>query len=394
MERLQFFKEDKIYGEVLEKKQPVCDLCAFAESEGVNGNVWKHYLAYRILTEENPLTLALERGERGGIVALSKGDWETLFTLFQTPLEEFFGEYASVLENYDTTAPVAGNERLADFVKKLNQCDTEEDFFLVSAEELQSGAGIFGAHHAFRLITGEGEPYLEPILSLDNRPLSHLVGYELQKKKVLDNTVAFLDGKPANNVLLYGDAGTGKSSTIKGLLADYADRGLRVIELYKHQYNAIHKVISQIENRNFKFLLYMDDLSFEEFEVEYKYFKAVLEGGLGKKPDNVLIYATSNRRHLIKETWADRNDMRERNDEINTGDTLQEKLSLSARFGLTVFYPSPGQQEYLNIVKELAARESITLPEEELNRLALQWCMRSTGKSGRTAEQFIKSLKR
>lgn len=391
---LYFFKEDKIFKDVLEKKYPMYELCAFAEAEGVHGNVWKHYLAYRILTEENPLTLALERGERKGIVTLSKTDWEMLFLLYHKPLKEYLGEFAQDLENFSATAPVTVNARLAEFVKNLDQCDNEEDFFTTSAETLQHGAGIFGAHRAFRLITGEGDPYLEPILSLDDRPLSHLVGYELQKKKVLDNTLAFLDGKPANNVLLYGDAGTGKSSTIKGLLADYADRGLRVIELYKHQYNAIHKVISQIENRNFKFLLYMDDLSFEEFEVEYKYFKAVLEGGLGKKPDNVLIYATSNRRHLIKETWADRNDMRERNDEINTGDTLQEKLSLSARFGLTVFYPSPGQQEYLNIVKELASREGITMPEEELNRLALQWSMRSTGKSGRTAEQFIKSLKR
>ena len=163
------------------------------------------------------------------------------------------------------------------------------------------------------------------------------MGYEIAKKKLIDNTEAFLNNKPANNCLLFGDAGTGKSSSIKAILNQYYDRGLRIIEVYKHQFQDLNDVIAQIKNRQYKFIIYMDDLSFEDFEIEYKYLKAVIEGGLERKPDNILIYATSNRRHLVRERFSDKED---RNDDLHTNDTVQEKLSLVSRFGVTIYFGS------------------------------------------------------
>ena len=168
--------------------------------------------------------------------------------------------------------------------------------------------------------------------------LCDVIGYESAKKKLVENTESFLNGRRANNCLLYGAAGTGKSTSVKALANHYYGRGLRIIEVYKHQLGSLRGLITRLRNRNYKFILYMDDLSFEEFEVEYKYLKALIEGGLEKRPDNLLIYATSNRRHLIRENFSDK---RERGEDMHAGDTVQEKLSLSARFGVTIFTESP-----------------------------------------------------
>ncbi len=174
-----------------------------------------------------------------------------------------------------------------------------------------------------------------------------LIGYEIQKQKIIENTEAFVAGRKANNALLFGDSGTGKSTTIKAIINEYYDRGLRMIEIYKHQFQDLSQVISQIKNRNYRFIIYMDDLSFEEFETEYKYLKAVIEGGLEIKPDNVLIYATSNRRHLIRETWTDRTDL-ENDNGMHRSDTMQEKLSLVNRFGVTINYSKPSQKKNIS----------------------------------------------
>ena len=219
--------------------------------------------------------------------------------------------------------------------------------------------------------------------------LDDLVGYENAKKKLIDNTKAFVEGKKANNCLLFGDAGTGKSSSIKAILNQYYDQGLRMIEVYKHQFQDLNDVIAQIKNRNYKFIIYMDDLSFEEFEIEYKYLKAVIEGGLEKKPENVLIYATSNRRHLIRETFKDKQD---RDEDMHTNDTVQEKLSLVARFGVTIYFGSPDKKAFQEIVRTLAIKNGISLPEEELLLEANKWELSHGGLSGRTAQQFIDYL--
>ena len=171
----------------------------------------------------------------------------------------------------------------------------------------------------------------------------------------------------------------------------YYDKGLRLIELYKHQFKDINDIIAQIKTRNYRFIIYMDDLSFEDFETDYKYLKAVIEGGLEKKPDNVLIYATSNRRHLIKETWSDRDDIKVDNG-IHKSDTMQEKLSLVYRFGVTIYFSKPDKKEFNNIVKVLADRKNINMPEEELLLEAGRWELAHGGLSGRTATQFIDYL--
>ena len=216
-----------------------------------------------------------------------------------------------------------------------------------------------------------------------------LVGSEIPKKKLIENTEAFVMGRKANNCLLFGDAGTGKSSSIKAIANQYYDKGLRIIEIYKHQFQDLNDVISQIKNRNYKFILYMDDLSFEDFETEYKYLKAVIEGGLEKKPDNILIYATSNRRHLVREKFSDKEDRR---DDLHAGDTVQEKLSLAGRFGVSIFFSAPDKKQFQQIVTTLAKRYGVAMEEEELLLEANKWELSHGGLSGRTAQQFIDYL--
>ena len=223
--------------------------------------------------------------------------------------------------------------------------------------------GKFGLHKAFRIEKNGETTEIVPITKTAHVHLDDLVGYEIAKKKLIDNTEAFVKGKRANNCLLFGDAGTGKSSSIKAILNQYYGQGLRMIEVYKHQFQNLNDVIAQVKNRNYKFIIYMDDLSFEEFEIEYKYLKAVIEGGLEKKPDNILIYATSNRRHLIRETFKDKQD---RDEDLHTNDTVQEKLSLVARFGVTIYFGKPEKKEFQQIVRVLAEKNGIQMPEEEL----------------------------
>ena len=218
--------------------------------------------------------------------------------------------------------------------------------------------------------------------------LNDLVGYEIQKKKLLDNTVAFVEGRKANNVLLYGDSGTGKSTSIKAIVNEFYDQGLRMIEIYKHQFKDLSNIIAMIKNRNYRFIIYMDDLSFEEFEIEYKFLKAVIEGGVETKPENILIYATSNRRHLIKENWSDRNDVVQENG-MHQSDTMEEKLSLVNRFGVKINYSKPMKKEFNHIVLELAHKNNIEMDEKELLLEANKWELSHGGTSGRTAQQFI-----
>ena len=217
--------------------------------------------------------------------------------------------------------------------------------------------------------------------------LDDLVGYERQKKKLVDNTLSFVNGQAANNCLLFGDAGTGKSSSIKAIMNEFYSKGLRLIEVYKHQFKDLPKIISQIKSRNYKFIIYMDDLSFEEFEIEYKYLKAVIEGGLETKPDNVLIYATSNRRHLIKESFDDVKDYKP---ELHSSDTVQEKLSLVARFGVTIYYGAPEKQEYDDIVINLAKKEWHRNGHRRALLEAGRWGNSNHGgRSGRCAQQLL-----
>ena len=217
------------------------------------------------------------------------------------------------------------------------------------------------------------------------------MGYSEQKEELICNTEAFVRRLPANNVLLYGDSGTGKSTSIRALANMFFDRGLRLVEVYKHQLKDLSDIISKIKNRNYRFIIFMDDLSFEEYEVEYKFLKAAIEGGFETMPENVLIYATSNRRHIVREMWQDRSDMSAY--EVHRSDTLQEKLSLFDRFGIAINFSKPTREEFFEIVLALAARHpEITLSDEEIIREAGVWEIYHGGVSGRSAQQFINYL--
>lgn len=265
------------------------------------------------------------------------------------------------------------------------------------------GAGLFGRFWAFRWVRGKDGGVLEGIANPDPVRWADLVGYEKERAEIRQNTEKFLRGLPANNVLLYGARGTGKSSTVKGLLHLFGHRGLRLIELPKRYLSDYQELLKRVEDEPYKFIIFIDDLSFEADEVEYKELKGLLEGSLQARPANVLVYATSNRRHLVKEYFGDRDQpgtsppsqMMGRTadgEEVRGGDTVQEKLSLAERFGLTVIFFSPDQEDYLAIVRELAARRGLDIEEGELRRLALRWALFQNGTSGRTARQFVDHL--
>ena len=287
------------------------------------------------------------------------------------------------------------SEKVRFLSAQLAEAEDEDGFFaLVTDFYKQYGVGLFGLNKAFRIRTeGErsGALCFEPINNLQHVVLDDLIGYEIQKEKLIANTKAFVEGRPANNCLLFGDSGTGKSTCIKAIVNEFYPMGLRMIEIYKHQFRDLSRVIAAVKNRNYKFVIYMDDLSFEEFEIEYKFLKAVIEGGLENRPENVLIYATSNRRHLIRETWTDRSDM-ENGNGMHRSDTMEEKLSLVHRFGVTISFSKPNRKEFESIVIALARREGIAIPEEELLARAREWELSHGGISGRTARQFVTHL--
>lgn len=372
---------------------------------GFNQNLWQNYLAYTLASLENPFAITSEKiGARKGTVnTFAKADFKIFLDLFHFDFKGIEKELDincfSIITDYKAIEKSSGsyNKSVSDKVRQLSANiasakDEDEVFTIVTDFYRDHGVGVFGLNKAFRISREQGKLDIIPITNILEVRLSHLVGYELQKKMLIDNTKAFVEGKKANNVLLFGDSGTGKSTSVKAILNEYCDRGLRMIEIYKHQFEDLSSVISLIKNRNYKFVIYMDDLSFEEFEIEYKYLKAVIEGGLEIKPDNVLIYATSNRRHLIRETWKDRSDM-ETDGDIHRSDTMEEKLSLVDRFGITINFSSPSNKEYLEIVKQLAYRHGIEhLSEEELFAEARKWELYHGGLSGRTAQQFVNYL--
>lgn len=372
---------------------------------GFDKNLWHNYLAFLLLTNENSFSMTSEKvgASEGSVNHFAKGDFRIFKNLFDFdfgPIERELGidcfstvcSYRAIVKKermYNKNV----SEKVQAVSARIEEAGDEEEIFRIITDFYRAyGVGMFGLNKAFRIKSlPDGVEFL-PINNTDKVMLSDLVGYELQKKKLIDNTEAFVKGLPANNVLLFGDSGTGKSTSIKAILNEYYDQGLRMIEIYKHQFRDLSAIIARIKNRNYRFIIYMDDLSFEEFEIEYKFLKAVIEGGMETKPDNVLIYATSNRRHIIRETWGDRSDL-EQDEGMHRSDTMQEKLSLVARFGVTISYSKPSQKEYFQIVKELAKRcPEITLSEQELCAQANQWELSHGGISGRTAQQFINYL--
>ncbi|MFQ9896666.1 MAG: ATP-binding protein [Lachnospira sp.] len=377
-------------------------LLEVATDYGFDKNLWHNYLTFILITNENPFSITCEKvgANDGSVNAFAKNDFQVFMNLFHYDFSKIEAQLGincfSVISDYKAIVKkeLMYNKNVSEKVQVLSEKlaaakDVDEFFAHVTEFYRAYGVGMFGLNKAFR-ITGSdnGKVTFHPINNMDKVMLDDLIGYEIQKKKLVENTEAFVQGRKANNALLFGDSGTGKSTSIKAIVNEYYDQGLRMIEIYKHQFKDLSTVIADIKNRNYKFIIYMDDLSFEEFEIEYKFLKAVIEGGVETKPDNILIYATSNRRHLIKETWNDRSDMESANG-LHRSDTIEEKLSLVNRFGCQINYSKPSQKEYFNIVVNLAKKNGLTMTEEELCAEANKWELSHGGISGRTAQQFI-----
>ena len=389
---------DELTGRIYRQIKRLLDLSTVC---GFDRNLWHCYLTWLLVTNRNSFTQTCERmGAGDGSVNLfAKSDFAVFRRLFHFdfgPIERDLGiDCFSVICDYraipkrERTYNRDVSRQVQTLCQALESAKDEEDMFrLLTDYYRQYGYGVFAMNRAFRIRRTDRELEFLPISNIDHVKLDDLLGYEKQKEELRRNTEAFLEGKNANNVLLYGDAGTGKSTSVKALINEYYDQGLRMIEIYKHQFRDLSSLMGAIKNRNYRFIIFIDDLSFEENEVEYKFLKAVIEGGVETRPDNVLIYATSNRRHLIRETWNDRTDM-EHHGDIHRSDTVEEKLSLASRFGVTINYNAPTPKEFRDIVRFLAEKQDIRMDEDKLLAMANTWEVRHGGFSGRVAQQFI-----
>ena len=395
------YKKDEIITRIYHQVKRILEV---STDYGFDRNLWHNYLTYLLITNENPFSLTCEKvgANDGSVNYFAKNDFKQFMKLFDydfKPMEEELGiDCFEKLQNYKAIGKTElmynknVSEKVQSLSLKLENAKDENEFFdYVTEFYKQYGVGMFGLNKAFRIKDGDGPLEFHAINNMDKVVLDDLVGYEIQKKKLVDNTEAFVQGRKANNCLLFGDSGTGKSTSIKAIVNEYYKQGLRMIEIYKHQFKDLSNVIAAIKNRNYKFIIYMDDLSFEDFEIEYKFLKAVIEGGVETKPENILIYATSNRRHLIKETWNDRSDVQVENG-MHKSDTMEEKLSLVHRFGVTINYSKPTQKEYFEIAVELCRRLGVKLSDDEIKAEANKWELSHGGISGRTAQQFANYL--
>ena len=366
---------------------------------GLHGNLWANILALALAYNENVYSKATEIvGETSGSInTFVIHDFKILRELIQF-VPNINGDLLREIYHYEGNGRDSKlvNTRVRDRIlrlsKQLIEAGSDNEFKDIITEFYKEyGVGKFGLNKAFRIEEGTDlkTANIIPITRVEHVYLNDIIGYDLQKKKLTHNTESFINGKPANNCLLYGDAGTGKSSSVKAIVNEYYDKGLRIIEIYKHQFRYLSDILEQLKDRNYKFIIYMDDLSFEESELEYKYLKAILEGGFGRRPENVLIYATSNRRHLIRESFRDKT---ETDEELHTRDTVEEKLSLSARFGEKIYYGSPDKREFNSIVLSLAKKHNIDMDEGEILSKANMWELSHGGMSGRSATQFITYL--
>lgn len=339
---------------------------------------WQDYILDLILIDENMFSLAAEGQEYSKIP-------KTIIELADRDLQLLYG-----LANISWKGIVKAIENRTghsvELIFKEDFKDTDREQFnsrYLAGLYRKNGCGQFGVYRGFRWRRrSDGTGYLEGIDNIDPIQIDDLIGYEIQKQRIIENTKLLLAGYSANNILLYGDKGTGKSSMVKAVLNKFYDKGLRVVEVPKESLGSYLDILSLLEHRGQKFIIFIDDLSFEDTEPEYKHIKALLEGGLKERPQNVVIYATSNRRHLIKQSFEDR-------EEITPADAVQEKLSLSDRFGITLTFMSPSQREYIEIVKSIARDRDLRLDSDVLTEGALSWAMRYNGPSGRTARQFV-----
>lgn len=384
---------------LLEKNSPhslyyelYSELLIKAEQLHLEGNLLKNYIIYLILKDENIFSKTAEQ---------SNGKLDLNSSLYQAALHDI-----KIIKDFiaNSLFSLAGKDHL-EFI--LNFVPTNKtaantpvvyNYFVGTTyppeqlvQELMNyyasfSSGIMSDYMTFRWNNDAG---LIGIKNYDTIRMQDITGYEHQKEILVQNTLAFINNKPANNVLLIGSPGTGKSSSVKALINESFAKNLRLIEVSKLELKSLSTLMATLRNHSQKFIIFLDDLSFEEFEIEYKYLKSIIDGGVEVTPTNVLIYATSNRMHLIKETWDDR---KGNTDDVHRFDTVNEKLSLSDRFGITLTYLSPNQIEYLTIVEQLSIKHNIELPLELLKAEALKWERQHNGRSGRTGQQFINHL--
>jgi len=386
----------------------VYNMLANTENPMTGADPWQNHLLDLILNDNNPFSQAAFAAHRRFTSLLDgvKRDLAILRLAFDAGAATILQATSHQLSNHSllpvhldalplwaAPAPAldkpGGMEaRRLEFKEQLAAAERWDELALPLAEYYSKyGCGILGQYEAFNWQDG----MLKGISRPDPVTLSELVGYEDVREELISNTLQFLHGHPANNILLYGDRGTGKSSTVKALLHAYSDHGLRLVEVSKHSLKHFPQITAQLRDRNHRYIIFVDDLSFEENETQYKDFKALLEGGLEARPQNVLVYATSNRRHLVRETFADRTQSGSGN-EVRTMDSVQEKLSLADRFGITIIFPTPNQELFLEIVTGLARQRRLAIAQDELRRRALHWSSWHNGRSPRAARQFIDQL--
>lgn len=358
-----------------------------ADDAAIEGTYWQNYICRLIAESENRFSLLSEKGcfdENIGALAFRETD--VLKKLYQLEWERvgkiFLDSDTAVCSMKMTGKSRPGTNRSV-LKEALEHSDHQTTVKGLREYYEKYGCGIFESYQAF--VWDDG---LVGVRNYDKITFEQLVGYDRQKEALIENTHFFIKNYKANNVLLSGDRGTGKSSGVKALLNRFADDKLKLISLNKNNVDHLYRIIEMTADRGCKFIIFIDDLSFDETELGYKHFKSVIDGGVEAQPSNILIYVTSNRRNIIKETWWDRGD----NGEVHGNDGMQERLSLADRFGLVITYTAPDKKEYLEIVMGLAHQEGLSLSEERLTEEAIRWDARQTGRSGRSARQFVNHI--
>ena len=351
----------------------------------IRGTYWQNYICRLIAESENRFSIMSEKGKLvenlRTIAAREAEELKKLYFLEWDRVGSLFHDdgvsVCSMTQEEGSKAPAGYRDKVRLALETETNPQTAE---MLEGYYQDYGCGVFERYQAF--IWDES---LVGVTHYDKITFDQIIGYERQKEALIENTEFFLKGYPANNVLLYGDRGTGKSSSVKALLNEFKDSKLKLISLNKNNVDQLYKIIESVAGRGCKFIIFIDDLSFENTEIGYKHFKSVIDGGIEAQPPNVLIYVTSNRRNIIKEVWKDRGD----SGEVHSNDGMQERLSLADRFGLSINFSAPDKAAFLNIVKGIAAREHLAIDEAVLEEEALKWDVRQKGRSGRVARQFI-----
>lgn len=363
----------------------VSQLVQYAEKYGVCGNIWQQFLLRTLCDGENTAAVTIEQvGTYGtGLQRALAMDMKVLWPYLHSTANDLFG--CAFLDAYMPSRPKE-DVCLQALTHAMTACRTpDEGTEALLTHYTTYGRGKLARYMAFRI---NSQNRLVGIEEFPHLAWDDLISYQVQKEKLLQNTVNFIENRGANNVLLTGARGTGKSTAVKSLVWQYHEKGLRLLQIERGQLAALPGVMEKLSLiKSKKFILFLDDLSFDEDEKEYKYLKSAIDGGVTPQPDNVLIYATSNRRHLLKETWKDRNDEM---DEVYRDDSTNESISLSDRFGLIIHYAAPTQDEYLAIIDHELRKAGIVLDKKELRILGVRWEMEHSGRNGRIAQQFVK----